>query len=131
MNAKRKAVLMTLSQMLVELAERTPKPEPVYWVEPRPRCFECRDFEVMKDGQICEHCKLERKQGYQVMTLAGRCANGFEMDHGRLNHAVSEVGALCGAKPGRRSVGWSREFGDVTCPRCVAKLRKYNKVIPA
>jgi hypothetical protein len=59
--------------------------------------------------------------------LTGRCMNGAERDHGTRAHAVpiGERKALCGAKPGRRSVGWSsyRE-STVTCPRCLKKLAK-------
>ena len=46
--------------------------------------------------------------------LAGRCANGFERDGGRLHHVIPGESsrdlhhrrALCGAAPGRRSVGF-------------------------
>lgn len=116
---------MSLAEMLQRLADRTPEPGPLYWVESRPMCATCREFEVMEQGDTCEHCQKETAQGYQVMSLAGRCANGFEMDHGTRNHAVTlgEYSARCGAKPGRRSVGWSREVGKtVTCPRCVKKI---------
>lgn len=60
-----------------------------------------------------------------AIQLAGRCRNGAERDHGRLYHALPEDGyvALCGAKPGRRSVGWSSHTGtEVTCPRCLKRL---------
>lgn len=116
---------MSIMDMLQELADRTPEPEPMYWVEARPMCSECRDFEVTELGDVCQHCQAEKEQGYQVMTLAGRCANGFEMDHGKKNHAVTigEYKARCGARPGRRSVGWSREVNKtVTCPRCIKKI---------
>ena len=63
-----------------------------------------------------------------AMYLAGRCANGSELDCGTRWHALPNgLGwtALCGAKPGRRSAGW-RGFPDeihaVTCPRCLAKM---------
>lgn len=66
------------------------------------------------------------------LTLAGRCANGFERDHGRVVHAVpsanpsgpgSDRKALCGAKPGRTSAGWSQYDSDaVTCQRCLSKM---------
>ncbi len=66
--------------------------------------------------------------------MVGTLRTGNQGDQGRRLHLVSEdecgvwsgVGkALCGAKPGPRSIGW----GDVRaepadCPRCVAKLRK-------
>lgn len=63
--------------------------------------------------------------------LAGRCANGSELDSGTRWHAVplGEHGlswsALCGAEPGRRSAGWSSwtvRGQAVTCPRCLGKL---------
>ncbi len=61
--------------------------------------------------------------------LAGRCTNGLERGQGRNLHAVpaAEVRrsfgfagkAMCGAQPGRRSVGWTVcESQPVTCPRC-------------
>lgn len=81
------------------------------------------------------------------LRLAGRCLDGAERDGGRLFHAVpvpiteddkaaprtateahlvelANYGvALCGAKPGRQSVGWSAHGGDeVTCKRCLKKL---------
>ena len=65
--------------------------------------------------------------------LAGRCANGAEADGGLLWHAVDKDNkwiALCGAKPGKRSAGWApwdtEDAKDhaVTCPRCLAKLKK-------
>lgn len=60
----------------------------------------------------------------------GRCANGFERDKGRVVH-LAEVfccgspswrPALCGAKPGRLSAGWSELplAYRVTCKRCRA-----------
>jgi len=89
----------------------------------------------------------------KVGTLLGRLSNGAEADRGTRAHAVAyktiqrppcsfnewgrnrdpandtveaEV-ALCGAKPGRRSVGWNFD-GDksVTCPRCAERQTKYT-----
>ena len=39
---------------------------------------------------------------------AGRLANGFENDKGRIVHGLldNSYKALCGTKPGKRSVGW-------------------------
>ena len=119
--------MTTFFEQLKTLAENTPELAPVYWVETRPLCDECREFEVMEHGDICEHCKKEWEQHYQVMSLAGRCANGSELDHGTRYHAVEldRTSAFCGAKPGRRSVGWTRELNkEVTCPRCIARLAK-------
>lgn len=115
---------MNIQEMIEKLVEKYPEPEPMYWVEARPRCDQCRDFEVMEAGQICSHCKKEQNQGYMVMSLAGRCANGAERDHGTRHHAVglNSYKAFCGTLPGRRSVGWSRELTEVSCPRCIAKL---------
>ena len=65
---------------------------------------------------------------------AGRCANGHERGQGVRTHAVPAsdelarngyvlTPALCGAKPGSRSAGWSHwpGMGAVTCPRCLRK----------
>jgi hypothetical protein len=67
-----------------------------------------------------------------ALSMAGRCANGSERDHGKLMHAVpaenhgnGRMGkAVCGAQPGKRSAGWSDPIeGRVpTCPRCLKKL---------
>lgn len=66
--------------------------------------------------------------------LAGRCANGYERDQGRVVHAVpasqhkpDDIGAyarsLCGKTHGARSAGWSpRPQLQVNCPRCLKKL---------
>lgn len=58
---------------------------------------------------------------YDILRLMGRCSNGFEADAGELFHAVLKKSfpALCKAKPGKRSAGWSTHEGKlVTCPRC-------------
>jgi hypothetical protein len=61
----------------------------------------------------------------KFLRLAGRCANGAERDSGSKYHAVRGNVALCGAKPGPRSAGWSTYPGEaVTCPRCLTKLEK-------
>lgn len=70
--------------------------------------------------------------GVVAAKLAGRCATGLERGQGTNLHAipvaqvrrnfgfVEATGkALCGAQPGRRSVGWTAcESHPVTCPRC-------------
>ena len=68
-------------------------------------------------------------------SLAGRCANDCERDQGVRVHAVPYSQALasngyainsaiCGAKPGPRSAGWSYSGPrPVTCPRCLARMR--------
>jgi hypothetical protein len=71
----------------------------------------------------CHQCETDRARGYSVKVLAGRCANGSELDSGTRWHAVPTDSwtALCGAKPGRRSAGWSSWYikdQAVTCPRC-------------
>lgn len=69
-------------------------------------------------------------------SLAGRCANGHERDQGSRVHAVPHSEelerngyvidrALCGAKPGPRSAGWSYTGQrTVTCPKCIARTQK-------
>jgi hypothetical protein len=65
--------------------------------------------------------------------LAGRCCDGFEKGQGSRVHALINAtvqdhtfaygDALCKAKPGRRSVGWSAMEGyGVTCPKCLKKM---------
>lgn len=118
--------MVSLIEIFERIAKDAPEPPPTHWVEERPRCSKCRDFEVMMPEDICGHCQKETAQGYQVMSLTGRCANGSELDHGTRYHAVeiASYKAKCGAKPGRRSVGWSREINKaVTCPRCIKKLQ--------
>ncbi len=60
--------------------------------------------------------------------LAGRCANGCERDAGSIAHAVpagtSHETALCGAEPGRRSVGWSDQSQAIDCPRCIRAVSR-------
>lgn len=68
-------------------------------------------------------------------TLSGRCSNGWERDQGSRVHAVPysaglergdyTIGkALCGAKPGPRSAGWTcRTDMAVSCPRCLKKMQ--------
>lgn len=69
-----------------------------------------------------------------VARLAGRCANGAELDGGRKYHLLerySEFGkALCGAKPGRTSGGWSQPYGDkeATCQDCIRKQRRRERL---
>lgn len=104
---------------------KTPVKEPHY-------CARCRDLmsenqEVRAEGDICEICKAEEARGYQIMQLLGRLRNGAARDHGILNHAVKlgEWKAVCGAQPGRRSVGWVRAYDleeGVTCPRCIKRM---------
>lgn len=72
-------------------------------------------------------------------SLAGRCANGNERDHGRVFHAVpasahersfgisAYARSLCGKTHGARSAGWSHDtHAEITCPRCVKLARQHN-----
>jgi hypothetical protein len=91
---------------------------PEYWCD-------CYSAKVSVEGDLCPRCTKEHTQGYQVMSLIGRAANGMQLDSGIRYHAVPFGTRLakCGAKPGRRSAGWSSYHGDdVTCPRCLKKL---------
>ena len=70
--------------------------------------------------------------------LAGRCTDGLERGQGTNLHAIPATQvrregafaeamgrALCGAQPGRRSVGWTVcEQGQVSCPRCQRTLAR-------
>lgn len=69
----------------------------------------------------------------------GRCSNGAERDHGSVRHAMDAeryhwgaMGkALCGAQPGRRSVGFVSDEGrtEITCARCKGKADKAGAVV--
>lgn len=96
------------------------------------RLRECRyckaretlDFSVIPPGR---KIILDEPAGeIDALYLAGRCANGSELDSGTLYHAVprNKSQALCGAKSGRRSAGWRGEDEKhaVTCPRCLKKM---------
>ena len=65
---------------------------------------------------------------YTPKVLTGRCRTATD-SAGTVAHAVAGVSwwetALCGAKPGKRSNGWSEyRPSAVTCPKCLAKLAK-------
>lgn len=92
----------------------------------------CRDCfaatEDLNDAGLCPRCQAEHDRGYRIQSLGGRCRNGAERDAGRLFHAVpvGSYRALCGAEPGRTSVGWS-SWGrgeEVTCSRCKSRLER-------
>jgi hypothetical protein len=115
--------------------DRYPSPSP--FNDPLEWCAECREQRVAKSGDICPFCLQEKVRGYGIRVKAGRCANGFELDHGRVNHAVpnGSYKALCGTQPGRRSVGWNYPFprldATVTCPKCLKKLDHIAQDNPA
>lgn len=101
------------------------KTAPIDNGDPAPICPNCREAQIDQAGDLCPNCKREKARGYSVSALLGRLANGAERDHGIHYHAVplGTNKALCGAKPGRRSVGWSTYFREtVTCPECLKKL---------
>lgn len=71
---------------------------------------------------------------YCATHKTGRCANGGERDRGAVLHAVERgadlEAALCGAKPGRRSAGWSitqLPLAKVSCPRCLVRVERGAK----
>jgi len=87
-----------------------------------PVCQKCYVVIVKTDGDLCPICANENRLGYEIVQLTGRCATGEERGRGVLYHAVLPNGraALCRAKPGIRSAGWSSHHGEeVTCPRCL------------
>ena len=103
---------------------------------PPPACSRCHvTGRILNEKGICETCARTLERGYEISQLAGRCANGAERDHGVLFHArllredgYPEGKALCGAKPGKRSIGWSYHPGDeVTCERCLARLGRMKE----
>lgn len=76
--------------------------------------------------QTKQHNANAPREAFRAMQSTGRCLEG-ERDHGRLYHAVSDHGALCGYTPGRLTGGWSQhieKLSAVDCPRCVKALAK-------
>jgi hypothetical protein len=94
------------------------------------RCLICQEQECLEKGSLCNVCKKEKELGYQILSMLGRLRNEFQRDSGTRFHAVrfDSYKAICGAEPGRRSVGWSLYHGEeVTCPRCLKKLKKHGE----
>lgn len=87
------------------------------------RANESMDFESKPPSRVI---KIEPVGDVVALYLAGRCANGSELDCGTIWHAVpkSSNKALCGATHGRRSAGWrgDDESHLVTCPRCLKRM---------
>jgi hypothetical protein len=73
--------------------------------------------------KILGYAEAVGSDGIAVAYLVGSLHNGAERDQGKRYHALTGGGvALCGAKPGRFSGGWSyqpRGSQQVTCPRCL------------
>ena len=116
--------MSTFWEQIEEMARTAEVLPPLYWVEPRPVCEKCRMREVQMSGYFCELCTKEQAQGFEALSMTGRCANGAQRDAGILYHAVKigEWKAVCGAVHGRRS-RWSEYHGEkVTCKRCIKKL---------
>lgn len=100
------------------------------------QCPHCRCFRSAAPDTLCPQCEIDKARGYESRSLTGRCANGAERDSGTLYHALPLPGspmyiegkgyrAVCGAEPGRRSVGWGWDnVNNVTCPRCLRRLEK-------
>ena len=127
--------MASLGQIIEKIVEETGSPDSSPPVpSPNPVVVSCRDCfatEGLNDAGLCPRCQAEHDRGYRVQSLGGRCRNGAERDHGRLFHAVpiGSYQALCGAEPGRTSVGWS-DWGrdrDVTCSRCKSRLKRWRK----
>ena len=80
---------------------------------------------------LSEHYNLESELDFKPRQLAGKCSNGAERDHGLITHAVNHIGALCGAKPGRRSVGWVEPWNDapVNCEKCLKRIEDLKEVV--
>lgn len=61
------------------------------------------------------------KLKYIGAVKAGRLANGWERDKGRVVHVVEGGDALCRTKPPANQ--WSeRPLTDANCPKCIAQL---------
>jgi len=121
--------MLSLYEQIERLASEITELPPVYWVEDRPVCHKCLINNVLMPGDYCGFCTKEQTQGYEFLTMTGRCANGAQRDSGILYHAVmlGQHKAICGAVHGRRS-RWSEYHGEaVTCNRCATKLQRQAK----
>lgn len=64
------------------------------------------------------------KSLYKITHLAGMCRTGNDKV-GHITHAVSEEVAICGKRPKGKSSGWSVwEDHELTCPKCVSRIKK-------
>ena len=88
----------------------------------KPTTIDLGEQKIKKDGNII----LAAVKG-------GRCFNGSHRDRGQVVHAVPTKdgkepngywgdNALCGAKTGARSYGWSQTNKQINCPKCLKKL---------
>jgi len=120
---------MDLNDFFQNIADKNPS-ERIAATKPIRERLHCSiHFQDLVEG-VCLQCQEDKYRGYQVLMLAGRCANGSELDSGIRWHAVVDGKALCGAIPGRRSVGWSsytKLHQEVTCPRCLKKINKKSQ----
>lgn len=104
---------------------------------------------VIKNETLINRPGFDINETVKIGALLGRLSSGLQSDHGTLYHAVIlktqivlrsgietqrkiYVG-LCGAKPGRKSVGWSFNHGTdhgvqaVTCQKCLKRLSNIEK----
>ena len=59
---------------------------------------------------------------YKAGVKAGKLANGLELGKGKVVHVLDGQYSLCGQTAAR---AWAeRELADVTCAKCIKKLRK-------
>jgi hypothetical protein len=76
---------------------------------------------------LTEHFNPSCELDYSAKVLAGRLANGGELDQGTIIHAVprEDITALCGATYGPRSAGWVNPYGDnpVNCTKCLQRIK--------
>lgn len=69
------------------------------------------------------------KKDYKILRKTGRLCDGNERGAGTIYHAVKNGVAYCGTKPGRLS-DWSFWEGQqVTCVRCLKKLKNTNSIV--
>ena len=131
--------LEELIRQIAEMSDAPDEPDPVMdrFIESDPahRCKRCHEafVELNEDG-LCQDCAATLARGYEISRMAGRLANGAEADGGYLYHArlleadgYPAFKAVCGAQPGRRSIGWGAykpSSRRVTCKRCLARLQR-------
>jgi hypothetical protein len=94
------------------------------------RCERCHTFFRDADKRLCVFCQREKDEGYKLRRKLGRLANGAEADSGQLLHILPTEEyerPLCGAKPGKRSIGWALAYDrekQKICARCAERYKR-------
>jgi hypothetical protein len=67
------------------------------------------------------------RESYAAQLLGAKgetCAYGSRPYHAVPLHAPKDARAVCGARPGLHSLGWSEPGEQVTCTRCLRRIER-------